>query len=57
VVRRLDPGDVGNVTLAPELAAMVTAQTPRAYVCAGQVCAAPVTTAAALAEALREFRA
>jgi uncharacterized protein YyaL (SSP411 family) len=57
VVRRLDPGDVGNVTLAPALAAMVTAQTPRAYVCAGQVCAAPVTTAAALAEALREFRA
>jgi uncharacterized protein YyaL (SSP411 family) len=56
VVRRLDPANVTGAALLPELAAMVTGEVPRAYVCAGRACAAPVTTATQLAETLRTFR-
>ncbi len=53
VVRRFAPGAVEPERLAPELRAMVGAEAPRAYVCAGRTCAAPVSDAAALAQLLR----
>ena len=56
VVRRIEPGGVASVTLPPELAAMVTAEAPRAYVCAGHTCARPDSTAEALTATLRSFR-
>jgi uncharacterized protein YyaL (SSP411 family) len=34
---------------------MVTAEAPRAYVCAGRVCAAPTAEPAALERLLRSF--
>jgi uncharacterized protein YyaL (SSP411 family) len=55
VVRRIDPAESGDVALPPELRAMVTAESPRAYVCAGTVCAAPVDEPDALVEILRTF--
>jgi uncharacterized protein YyaL (SSP411 family) len=36
---------------------MITGARPRAYLCAGHVCAAPVESAEALAQLLRTFRA
>jgi uncharacterized protein YyaL (SSP411 family) len=36
--------------------AMVNAEFPRAYVCAGRTCALPVCSAADLVEMLRTFR-
>jgi hypothetical protein len=63
VIRRLDPAGArapaaGDALagLPPELAAMVTADAPRAYVCSGRTCAAPVSDAAALTRCLHEFR-
>lgn len=47
-VLRLQPADVATRELAPELAAMVGAETPRAYVCIGNTCHAPVSDSAAL---------
>jgi uncharacterized protein YyaL (SSP411 family) len=55
VVRRFTPGAVDVSALPAEIAAMVTAAAPRAYVCAGRTCAAPVSDAAALASLLRDF--
>jgi uncharacterized protein YyaL (SSP411 family) len=42
--------------LPPELQAMITSDAPRAYLCAGRTCAAPVSDADALRQVLREFR-
>ncbi|HEX7117528.1 MAG TPA: thioredoxin domain-containing protein [Longimicrobiales bacterium] len=56
VVRRFAPAAVATEELPPALAAMVTGAAPRAYVCAGRTCAAPVAEPAALAETLRTFR-
>ena len=41
---------------AQELAAMITGEAPRAYLCAGRTCAAPVADADALEQLVREFR-
>jgi uncharacterized protein YyaL (SSP411 family) len=41
--------------VAPELQAMITSDAPRAYVCAGQRCAAPVRDADVLRELLKDF--
>ncbi len=56
VLRRFAPGAVPEGELPPALAAMVTGEAPRAYVCAGQTCAAPVAEPEALVELLRTFR-
>jgi len=56
VVRRFAPGAVQAEALPPALAAMVSGEAPRAYVCAGQTCAAPVSDAGELEELLRTFR-
>jgi uncharacterized protein len=62
VVRRLDPsrlqttGADGDAGLPPELAAMVTGDAPRGYICSGRTCAAPATDAVALTERLHDFR-
>jgi uncharacterized protein YyaL (SSP411 family) len=53
VVRRFAPGGVRADELPPELHAMVGSAAPRAYVCTGQTCAAPIDNAPALAEHLR----
>jgi uncharacterized protein len=56
VVRRYDPDTVDPATLPPELRAMITGDAPRAYVCAGRTCAAPVADPDRLAEVLRTLR-
>ncbi|MEJ2216066.1 MAG: thioredoxin domain-containing protein [Gemmatimonadota bacterium] len=56
VVRRFRPGAVDAGALSPELQAMVTADAPRAYVCAGRTCAAPVTRPEALRRLVGSFR-
>ncbi len=56
VVRRFSPGAVPEGELPPALAAMVTGEAPRAYLCAGQTCAAPVSDPDALDELFRTFR-
>ncbi|MBI4409728.1 MAG: thioredoxin domain-containing protein [Gemmatimonadetes bacterium] len=57
VLRRFRPGEVATRELPPELVAMASAQGPRAYLCVGQTCAAPVSEAGALEELLRQFHA
>lgn len=57
VLRCVAPDAVVATDLPPELRAMVTADTPRAYVCAGRTCATPVSDAGALRELLLTFRA
>src|SRR5690606_18191088 len=56
VVRRIRAGTLDPMTLPPELRAMVGAEAPRAYVCAGRTCAAPVREPDALADVLRTLR-
>ena len=62
VVRRLDPGSADGAAasdlaaLPPELAAMVTGESPRGYVCSGRTCAAPAHDAPSLTERLHGFR-
>ena len=53
VVRYFSPGDVQPDTLPEELRAMVGAEAPRAYLCAGTVCATPVSDAGALRRLVR----
>jgi uncharacterized protein len=55
VVRRLSPA-APTAGVPPEIQAMLTGDAPRAYVCAGHVCAPPVATAAGLAGLLADFR-
>jgi len=56
VLRRFAPGRVDADAVPPELRAMLTGAAPRAYVCAGQSCAAPVAEPDALRALLRDFR-
>lgn len=56
VIRRFDPGRTDTSALPSELAAMMSAQAPRAYVCSGRTCAPPVTDAVSLTQTLHEFR-
>jgi uncharacterized protein YyaL (SSP411 family) len=56
LVRRLEPGAAPDVATPPELVAMLSADSPRAYLCAGRTCAAPVEDPEALRRLLREFR-
>jgi uncharacterized protein YyaL (SSP411 family) len=56
VIRLLSPADVEEASLPDALRAMVHSAHPRAYVCAGHTCAAPVDTVEALASLLRSFR-
>jgi uncharacterized protein YyaL (SSP411 family) len=55
-LRVVDPGRELPTELPAELRAMVTADAPRAYVCVGRTCAAPIAEPADLARVLREFR-
>jgi uncharacterized protein len=55
-IRRFAPGTTEPAALPPALQAMITAEAPRAYVCAGTTCAAPVADAGALAVVLADFR-
>src|SRR5690606_1489221 len=56
VVRCIDPAALDPRSLPEELRAMVTADAPRAYLCAGRTCAAPTDSAAQLLDLLRTFR-
>ena len=56
ILRRFVAGSVVTEELPPELRAMVSSDAPRAYVCAGHSCAAPVSDDKSLARLLREFR-
>ncbi|MGQ0813356.1 MAG: thioredoxin domain-containing protein [Gemmatimonadota bacterium] len=56
IIRYFEAGKVNVEQLAPELRAMVGADAPRAYVCAGQACAAPVDDPVRLIELLRTFK-
>ncbi len=56
VIRRIRSGTLEPESLPPELRAMVTGDTPRAYVCAGRTCAAPVSEPAALTDVLHTLR-
>ena len=56
VVHRFAGGAVKKESLPEELQAMVTGDAPRAYLCAGHTCAAPVSDAAALTELMKQFR-
>lgn len=53
VVRYFSPGAVEPATLPRELRAMIGADAPHAYLCAGTVCAAPVADADALRRLVR----
>lgn len=55
VVRRLEPRSAAE-DLPPEIVAMMTGDAPRAYVCVGRTCAAPIENAEELVRVLREFR-
>lgn len=56
VLRCVAADAVDPTRLPVELRAMVTADAPRAYVCAGRTCATPVADAGALRELLHTFR-
>jgi uncharacterized protein YyaL (SSP411 family) len=52
IIRYFQAGSVDVDQIAPELRAMITGAVPRAYVCAGATCAAPVADPDALRELL-----
>jgi len=56
VIRRIRAGALDPDSLVPELRAMVTGDVPRAYVCAGRTCAAPVSEPGALTQVLHTLR-
>jgi uncharacterized protein YyaL (SSP411 family) len=56
LLRRFMAGAVQTDALPPELGAMISSDAPRAYLCAGHVCAAPVSDPAALRTLMQEFR-
>ena len=53
-VRWFRAGTVDAETLPPEMAAMITGEAPRAYVCVGQSCLPPVQTGPELANLIRQ---
>jgi uncharacterized protein YyaL (SSP411 family) len=53
-VRWFRAGTVQPDTLPPEMAAMITGDAPRAYVCVGQSCLPPVQTGPELANLIRD---
>ena len=55
VIRRYAPGEVGAADLPEAVAAMLTGESPRAYVCVGTSCAPPVSDGPALQELLASF--
>jgi hypothetical protein len=55
VVRWFAEAGADADSLPPALRAIVTSEAPRAYVCAGRTCAAPVSSAKPLRELLRSF--
>jgi uncharacterized protein YyaL (SSP411 family) len=55
-VRWFRAGAVAHEELTPELAAMMTGDAPRAYVCVGQACLPPVQTGPDLVSALQRER-
>ena len=55
IIRYFKAGAVQPDQIAPELQAMITSEAPRAYVCAGQRCAAPVNDPDVLRELLASF--
>jgi uncharacterized protein YyaL (SSP411 family) len=57
VVRVLDPRERADVALPAALRGMLTADAPRAYLCAGSVCAPPAADADALRTLLRTWHA
>ncbi|MFO7894618.1 MAG: thioredoxin domain-containing protein [Longimicrobiales bacterium] len=57
VVRRYTPGEVDAEELPEAVAAMLTGDAPRAYVCVGTSCAPPVSESEALQELLGSFEA
>ncbi len=56
VLRRFQARSVDARSLPAAVRAMLSADAPRAYVCAGRTCAAPVATPEELSELLRSFR-
>jgi len=56
VLRRWEPGGVRAEEVPPEVRGMLGAEVPRAYVCVGTSCAAPVGEPEGLVELLRAFR-
>jgi uncharacterized protein YyaL (SSP411 family) len=56
VVRHFAPDAISGEVLPPPLRAMVTGEAPRAYLCAGASCAAPVSRAEELTELMRTFQ-
>jgi uncharacterized protein YyaL (SSP411 family) len=56
VVRRFAPAAVSAEALPPPLRAMVSGEAPRAYLCAGQSCAAPVSRVDELVDLMRTFK-
>lgn len=56
VVRRFEPGNVPEEEISPALSAMLTGESPRAYLCSARTCASPVHDADALLHLLKEFR-
>lgn len=54
IIRYFQAGSVDVDQIAPELRAMITGSAPRAYVCAGTTCAAPVSDPDALRELLTD---
>ncbi|HEX2168019.1 MAG TPA: hypothetical protein VHG09_12370, partial [Longimicrobiales bacterium] len=56
VILRLEPGGDAPDSLPPELAAMLTGEAPRGYVCSGRTCAAPAADVLELTERLHQFR-
>jgi uncharacterized protein len=55
-VRRLEPGGEPGAGTPPEIVAMLTGDAPRAYLCVGRSCSAPIAEQAALRAALRSLR-
>jgi len=55
VVRRVRPHDADTAELPEAVRAMIDGASPRAYLCVGRTCAAPVSEAADLIDLLRSY--
>ncbi len=56
IVRWVRAGEADTMALPPELQAMVSAEAPRVYICIGQSCLAPFTSAEELETALAQIK-